>query len=384
MSKVTIARCQDYDIGRVREALQLSLRPLGGMQAFVQPGDKVLLKANLLMRRKPEKATTTHPAVVQALAELVLEAGGKPIIFDSPGGYNFHTQSTLDSVYETCGMKEAARASGAELSYDTAVVDVPYPDGKMIKSIKTMQIVLDADKIINIPKIKTHMMMVYSGAVKNLFGIIPGSYKTEYHFRFKDENDFAGVIVDICDFAKPALTVMDAIVGMEGYGPTNGSPRQVGLLLASADPYALDVAAATAIGLELKKVPSIRVSTERGYCSGKLEDVEIIGEQLSDVTVKDFDKPTAKVAFNVYDWMLPKFLARWLNSRLKAKPQFKPSICRGCGICAKSCPAKAIDMTGGKPVVDLGKCISCFCCHELCNFDAVDIKRPWITKMLLK
>jgi ferredoxin len=177
---------------------------------------------------------------------------------------------------------------------------------------------------------------------------------------------------------------MDAVVGMEGYGPTNGSPKQVGLILSGANPYELDVVASTAIGLEPKKVPSIRKCIERGYCTGKVEDVETVGEKLRDVIVADFDKPTTKVAFNVYDWFLPKFIAKWLNRRLKAKPGFKPAACRGCGICAKSCPAKAIEMKNGKPSVDLGKCISCFCCHELCNYDAVDIKRPWVMKVLLK
>ena len=190
--------------------------------------------------------------------------------------------------------------------------------------------------------------------------------------------------MDICDFAKPVLTVMDAIVGMEGYGPTNGSPRDVGLILAGADPYELDVIAAAAIGLDPRKVPTIRNSVARGYCSGSPEDVATVGERLCDVVVADFDKPTEKVAFNVYDWMLPKFMARWLNRKLKAKPAFKPAVCRGCGVCARNCPAQAIDMGTGKPVVDLGRCISCFCCHELCNDDAVDIKRPWFMKWLLK
>ncbi len=384
MNDVSIARCLSYDIDAVRAAVRQLLMPLGGIESFVNPGDKVLLKANLLMRRKPEAVTTTHPAIVQAVAELVLEAGGKPIICDSPGGYHFYTASTLDAVYETCGMKEAARASGAELSYDTEVEDVPWPGGRMMKSVKTIRPVLHADKIINLPKLKTHMMMVYSGAVKNLFGIIPGSFKTEYHFRFEDENDFAGVLVDICEFAKPALTVMDAVVGMEGYGPTNGHPRQVGLVLASADPYRLDVVAASAIGLDPRKVPTIRESAARGFCTTRVEDVRIAGPALAEVAVPDFDKPTTKVAFNVYDWVLPKPVAKWLNRRLKAKPWFRLSACRGCGVCAKSCPAKAIEMAGGKPSADLGKCISCFCCHELCRFDAVDIKRPWIMRVLMR
>lgn len=384
MSKVSIIRCADYDIAHVRKAVRQAVDSIGSMKGFICPGDRVLLKANLLMRRKPEKVTTTHPAVVQAIAELVIEAGGKPIICDSPGGYNFHTQGTLDSVYETCGMKDAAEKSGADLSFDVEVVDMPYPAGRMLKNIKTMQPVLDADKIINIPKLKTHMMMTFSGAVKNLFGIIPGSFKTEFHFRFEDEDDFAGVIVDICEFAKPCLTIMDAVIGMEGYGPTNGSPRETGLIFASANPYELDVVASGAIGLEPKKVPTIKECVKRGLCSGKADDVEIIGEKLDDVAVKDFQKPANKVALNIYDWLLPKPVAKWLNRALKFKPGFRMADCRGCGVCSKSCPAKAIEMVGGKPVLNLSACISCYCCHELCNFNAVDIKKPWIFRVLFR
>ena len=384
MSVVALVRCGTYEMDEVRNAVRRAVDLAGGMQSFVQLGERVLLKANLLMRRKPDAAVTTHPAIVQALGEMVIAAGGTAIIGDSPGGYHFYTQSTLEAVYEATGMKQAAEQSGAALNYDTEAIDVAYPQGTKIKSIKTIKAVLDADKIINIPKVKTHMMAVYSGAVKNLFGIIPGSYKTEYHFRFEDIADFADVLVDICQFAEPALTVMDAVVGMEGYGPTNGSPRHVGAVLASADPYALDIAAAELIGLDPRKVPTTVRAHARGLGGAGLEAVELAGDPLEELRVPDFDKPTTSVAFNVYDWKLPQPLARFLNKRLKTRPRFDAAACRSCGVCARSCPPGAIDMQGGKPRLDVGKCISCFCCHELCAFHAVDIRRPWLLRVLLK
>src|SRR5271157_2623945 len=181
---VSLARCGSYDFQEVKDSVRQSLEPLGGISAFVKPGERVLLKVNLLMKRKPEKATTTHPAVARALAELVREAGGTPVIGDSPGGYHLYTASTLRSVYETCGMMNAAQESGAELNWDTDIVEVPYPEGRRVKLIKTIKPVREVDKIINVPKLKTHGMTVYSGAVKNLFGIVPGRYKGEYHLRF--------------------------------------------------------------------------------------------------------------------------------------------------------------------------------------------------------
>ena len=381
---MSIVKCDNYEIDNVKASIKKSLDYLGGMASFIKPGEKVLLKVNLLMKRKPDKVTTTHPTLAQALAELVIEAGGFPIIGDSPGGYHFYNKKTLESVYETCGMKEAAEKSNAELNYNTEVIDVPYPQGKIMKSIKTIKPVLEVDKIINIPKIKTHMMTVYSGAVKNLFGIIPGSFKAEYHLRFEDTNDFADLLVDICQFAKPTLTVMDAVIGMEGYGPTNGSPKKVGLIIAGSNPYELDVIAAKVIGLEPKEIPTVKKSMERGLCSGSLQDINLLGEQIESVYVSDFKIPTRKLSFNFYNLLLPKFISKRLNRFMKAKPRFNHKTCKSCGVCAKSCPPKAISMEGGKPIVDLDQCISCFCCHELCDYNAVEIKRPWLIRIILR
>lgn len=384
MSFVSIVKCSNYEYENVKKAVKESIDLIGGISSFVKPGENVLLKVNLLMRRKPEKVTTTHPSLARALAELVIEAGGKPIIGDSPGGYHFYNKSTLESVYNTCGMIEAAEMSGASLNYNTDVMDVPYPEGKMTKNIKTIRPVLEVDKIINIPKIKTHMMTVYSGAVKNMFGIVPGSYKAEYHLRFDDTGDFADLLIDLCSFSKPVLTVMDAVIGMEGYGPTNGTPKKVGLILASEDPYSLDPIAAEIIGLKQNQVPTVLKSIERGLYSGQLRDIEIMGENPESVRVPEFRKPTVKVAFNFYNLLLPKFVVKKLNRIIKPTPRFDISKCKSCGMCAKSCPPKAIAMKDNKPVVDLDKCIRCFCCHELCNYDCIRIKRPWFIRLVLK
>jgi uncharacterized protein (DUF362 family)/Pyruvate/2-oxoacid:ferredoxin oxidoreductase delta subunit len=384
VSKVAVVKCEDYDIGKVKEAIRASLDYLGGIRAYIQPGDKVLLKVNLLIKRKPEKVATTHPALARALAELVSEAGGIPIIGDSPGGYHFYNRSVLEAVYETCGMKEAAQSSGAALNYNTEVVDVPYPEGKVVKNVKTIRPVLEADKIINIPKIKTHMQTVYSGAVKNLFGIIPGSYKAEYHLRFEDPGDFAEVLIDLCRFAKPVLTVMDAVMGMEGYGPTNGTPKKVGLIMASPDAFALDLAAIRIIGLKPEQVPTIVKAAARGLSSGNVDDLEICGEKLAGILVPDFKKPTVKVAFNFYNVLLPKFITKHLGTTIKPTPRFHKKQCRSCGMCVQSCPPRAITMKSGKPVIDFSRCIRCFCCHELCNYGAVDVKRPWFIRLLLR
>jgi uncharacterized protein (DUF362 family)/Pyruvate/2-oxoacid:ferredoxin oxidoreductase delta subunit len=382
--RVSLVRCRDYDFPRVKASVRQSLELLGGISAFVKPGERVLLKVNLLIRRKPEKATTTHPAVARALAELVREAGGKPVIGDSPGGYHFYTASTLRLVYETCGMTEAARESGAELNWDTKVVEVPYPEGRRIKLVKTIRPVREVDKIISVSKLKTHGMTVYSGAVKNLFGIVPGRYKGEYHLRFEDVDDFADLLVDLCLFAKPVLSVMDAVVGMEGYGPTSGRPRVVGLIISSPDPYALDVVAAEIIGLKGRQVPTIRKSAERGLCPLNAEQLTVVGERVPDVAVPTFSKPTVRVALNYYGLLLPAGLKRWMDNLVKPKPRLNADACTGCGECEKACPPKAIKMMDRRPSVNLDACIRCFCCNELCPRGAFAIARPWFLRLLLR
>ncbi len=384
MNKVSIEKCKGYEVAQVKNAIKKCLEPLGGLSSFINPGDSVLLKVNLLMKRKPERVTTTHPSMAQAIAELVIEAGGRPMIGDSPGGYNFYNKKVLESIYDVCGMKEAAEKSGAVLNYNTDMLDISNPDGKIIKSIKTIRPVIEADKIINIPKIKTHMMTVYSGAVKNLFGIIPGSYKMDYHLRFDDIKEFSNALVDICEFAKPTLTIMDAIIGMEGMGPTAGDPREIGLVLASPSPYDLDVVASRVIGFEANQVPTIQRCVERGLCTGKVEDIEVIGNKIEDVQVLDYKRSTLKVGLTFYNGVLPKFITAWINRIIKPRPKFNYDICKKCGVCAKSCPPGAITMKGGKPKVDLSKCIRCFCCHELCNDEAIKIKRPWYVKIFLR
>jgi ferredoxin len=260
------------------------------------------------------------------------------------------------------------------------MIDVPFHNGKIMKSIKTIKPVLEADKIINIPKIKTHMMTVYSGAVKNFFGIIPGSYKAEYHLKFENKMDFADLLIDICSFSKPVLTVMDAVVGMEGYGPTAGNPKKVGLVLASVNPYELDDVAARIIGLKPTEVPTIIKSRERGLLG---DEICIAGPPIEEVLVKDFKKPTRQYEFNFYNILLPKFLRKRLERFIKPRPVFKTKQCKSCGACLRSCPPGAIKMENGKPVVKLDQCIRCFCCHELCNYEAIKIKKPWFLKLLL-
>ncbi|MDD4378308.1 MAG: DUF362 domain-containing protein [Eubacteriales bacterium] len=380
MEKVSLIACEDYEYNKVKEAVDESFINLGGIKKFIKPGDKVLLKINLLMKKKPEEVTTTHPVFVEALTRAVQEAGGIVTIADSPGG--LYNEKILRSIYSTCGIAELAKRTGAVLNYDTTFEEVSFPEGEIVKSFPIIRPVLDADIVITVPKLKTHGMTLYTGAVKNLFGTIPGTYKAEYHYRMQDKEDFCNMLVDLCQLVKPQLTFMDAIIGMEGNGPSGGSPRKIGAVLASENPYAVDVVATNIIGVKPTEVYTIANSIRRGLCPSEVSDLIIEGGFLENFKVFDYKLPDGKSVDFLEGW--PKFIQKKVNDWISPKPIFLHELCIGCRDCEKNCPPKAIQMLDNKPYVNLDECIKCFCCQELCPKKAVEIKRAKWVEMFLK
>ena len=366
----------------MEQHLREGLAELGGMSAFVKPGQKVLLKVNLLMKKRPEEAVTTHPSVVEAVARLVLEAGGIPIIGDSPGGP--YTVNALRAIYAKSGLREVAERTGAILNEDVGQTTIQYPEGKLVKSLTVTNCVLEADVIIPLSKLKTHGMMTYTGAVKILFGVIPGLLKAEYHLKMFKVRDFADLLVDIATWVKPALSIMDGVVGMEGDGPSAGKPRNIGALILSTDPFALDVVATDLIGLKPEKVPTIMAARVRGLTS-RLDELELKGDSRSLWKIQGFVIPKA-VSTNFLDMVpLPSTAKTFILNRVRPRPIFEHATCVGCTDCANNCPAKAITMNENqRPIVDLEGCIRCFCCQELCPHQAVKLFKPWLGRTLLK
>jgi len=381
LPEVVLKYCPDYT-AELQAILREGIDEIGGMGRFVKSGQKVFLKVNLLMKKPPEEAVTTHPAVVEAVVRLVQEAGGIPIIGDSPGGP--YTVKILRSIYARSGLKEVAEKTGAILNENVDYATVPVPGGKIVKSLTVTQSILDADVIIPISKLKTHAMMTFTGAVKVLFGIVPGMIKAEYHLKLSRVEDFANLLVDICHYTKPTLNIMDGIVGMEGDGPSGGKPRKIGALLVSADPYALDVAACSLIGLKTSLVPTIKAAKERGYASS-LGDLTLKGDSPALWNIKNFALPKS-IAVNFLDNLpLPQAMNRLIVKRLRPFPSFSPEMCVGCGDCLGHCPPKAIVFNQNKkPQVDLQSCIRCFCCQELCPRKAVKISKPLLGKILFR
>lgn len=379
LPKVVLKYCPEYTAD-VEGILRQGLHELGGMVAFVKPGQKVLLKVNLLMKKRPEEAVTTHPNVVEAVVHLVQEVGGIPIIGDSPGGP--YTVNVLQGIYARTGLKEVAERTGALLNLDIGQTVIAHPEGKIVKRLTVTKSVTDADVVITLSKLKTHGMMTFTGAVKVLFGVIPGLLKAEYHLKMLDVRNFADLLVDIVTWVKPALSIMDGIVGMEGDGPSAGKPRSVGALLLSQDPFALDVVASHLIGLKPEKVPTIMAARERGLPS-RLEEVNWVGDARSLWRIQNFVLPKTSSVNFIDRVPLPKSAKSFLMNRVRSRPYFQHELCIGCQDCFNNCPPKALVMNEqNRPVVNLDACIRCFCCQELCPRQAVEIMRPRLGRTL--
>lgn len=384
MEKVFIERCSDYNESTVAAALDTLL---GGFDAlnFVKPGMKIVLKANLVAAAKPEKAATTHPALLCALTRKLTELGAQVIVGDSPGG--LFNAAYVGRIYNACKMKEVEKA-GASLNSDFGVSEADFPQGKVLKKLIYTSYLDNCDAIIDVCKLKSHGMMGMSAAVKNMFGAVPGVTKPEYHFKYPDYADFANVMIDINMFFKDKLKlfIVDAVDCMEGNGPTAGDPRRVGALLASRDQYSLDLVCAELIGLESENIPTLQAASSRGLCPEKAQEVETSAD-INDFKVEDFKHVATlhTLTFSGDGKSLVKRLFSRIASRLlRAKPKLAEAECVGCGVCRDICPAKAIVIKDGKAQIDRSLCIRCFCCQEFCPKGAMKVKRTIVARVIGK
>lgn len=379
---ISICTCQSYEIPVCRRALTELLAPLGGLD-WVKPGMKVGIKANLVSFMKPDAAATTHPGLLCALSEMITERGGKVIIGDSPGGV--YNSIYVNRVYAATGMKET-EAYGAVLNEDYSQKTAQFPEAYAAKSFQYTAWLDQCDEIIDFCKLKSHGMMYLSAATKNLFGTIPGTLKPEYHFLYPDHMDFARMLVDLAEYWKPRLSIVDAVVAMEGNGPTMGTPKAVGALLAGTSTHKVDFACAEILGMSRRDVPTLEAALERGLIPASVEELEISGD-LKRFYVPDFQKITQKCGILFQDGFGGPFgglFSPFLKRHFASRPKVNPEECIGCRKCADICPAKAIVMKHGTPKIDRSQCIRCFCCQEFCPKGAMKVARPPLAKILNK
>ena len=342
---------------------------------------RIAIKANLVTFLKPERAATTHPSLLCALVRMLSERGADVVVGDSPGG--LYNAAYVKRVYQATGMEQVEQAGG-RLNWDFSHAQGEYPEGKVCRQFTYTAYLGKADAIINFCKLKTHGMMAMTCGAKNMFGSIPGAMKPEYHFRFPDPRDFARMIVDLDEYFAPRLTIVDAVDCMEGNGPTNGTPRHMGALVAGESPHKVDLLCAGLIGLRREEVPTLEAALERGLIPERAEDLSVVG-QPSQFALLDFQRITT---WNSHLFqgdgtsVIKRFRGELLRRLLTQRPALRGADCVGCGLCGNICPAKAITMKNKRPHINRSRCIRCFCCQEFCPKGAVSVHRPLLARLL--
>ncbi len=368
---VSLRAAASYDRPVIETALVELLAPLGGIAAFVRPGQKVLIKPNLLSAKAPEKAVTTHPEVVRAVIRLAQQAGGIVSVGDSPG------VGAPRQVAARCGILAVIEETGATFAPFSESVKV-RPSGGTFHELEIARDILDADVIINLPKLKTHQMMGFTCAVKNLFGAVVGMRKPRLHLQAgTDKAFFALMLLELAEQIHPALSIVDAVIGMEGDGPGSGDPVHIGALLAGANPLAVDTVAADLVRMPLEQNWPQKIARKTNRCGSHLDEVELVGDALDNLRPKSF-KPskTADVNFG-----LPPFLKNRLRRSLTALPAVDQSRCEACGLCIKHCPPEAMTIRENQLHIDYKRCIGCFCCQELCPHAALLTRQGLLLKL---
>lgn len=365
-----LARCESYDPDLLLALVDRAFREFS-VYDRLSPGMTVVLKPNLILRSRPEGAAITHPNLTAAVGRCVKKAGAEVLIAESPGGP--YTPSVMRAHFKACGYTDMAQAYGFSLYTDCKYQSVPLPDALQCRELSIIEPFLKPDFLIDLPKLKTHSMVGFSGAAKNLFGAVPGLQKPELHCRFPGREEFSQMLVDLCAFLKPDFSVIDGIWAMEGNGPTGGERRDVKALLASDNPFAADVCAASLVGIAPEEILMLRYGKERGLGPISTEEIDVLGGSLTELTVPDFQH--AKASSTDFIDRLPKFLRPAAKRLTTPYPKIDRTGCIGCGKCAESCPQHTIEIKGGKAEIRYQSCIRCFCCHEMCPKHVIDIKR---------
>ncbi len=368
-TKVSIVRCNSYDPQLIQEKVRQAIELIGGITVFIKPGSRVLVKPNLLMAKEPACGITTHPEVVRAAVKLLKEIDCKVFIGDGPSAFG-NQADNVDEVYERTGIKNVAEEEKVEL--------VKFENKRWRKFFPLATWIDKCDCIVNIPKFKTHNLMLLTGAVKNLFGFVWGTHKTELHKKFFNKSDFSKILVDIYEEIKPALNIVDGVVAMEADGPAfGGTLREVNLLFAGTDAVAVDSVLTMIMGLSPSEVLTNKEAASRGLGVSDIKDIEILGESLSAVTGKPFILPSTS-----WRQKMAPFVVDMIKGFIKYYPCVQYDTCVKCSICVKACPNKAIAMKNGRIVFDYSKCISCFCCQEFCPSSAIKVKKSAFAKLI--
>ncbi len=356
-TKVAVIKAEDYSV--VKDSINKALKLIGGLDKFVKKDDLVLLKPNMIDPLTPDKAATTHYLFVKAVIELVKDITDKVMVGDCSGGTD---KNATEKTLEKSRIKEVVNETNVSFRNFQKEEFIPeyINNHKVLEKTDFAKAVKEADVIINLPKLKTHGITFYTGAIKNCFGCVHPLERKYLHKNFSDRISFSEGLVDIYSHVKPKLNIMDAVIAMEGdEGPSHGDPKYVGLVLASEDGVALDTVACSIIGYNPMAMPTIYDAHKRRIGLGDIKKIEILGEDIKDVKVKDFKKNSLFDSVNKYK------REKGFNEEFVFEPKLVIKNCKRCGICEKNCPVNAITLNP-YPIIDKDKCIHCYCCHETC------------------
>lgn len=373
MYLVGVQRVGEYERVLVKEGLVRLLEPLGGMARYVKPGERVLIKPNMLSAKPPEAAVTTHPEVLRGVIELVQQAGGIALVGDSPGF------GSARRVAERSGVLQVIEETGAQFVPFTE--SAPVAGAGTFRQFELARPYLEADRLINLPKLKTHEMMTVTCCVKNLFGAVVGTQKAAWHLKAgADKELFAEMLLEVYRLREPDLNIVDAIVAMEGNGPGSGDPCEVGLLLAGDNAVAVDIIAAEIASLPKKLLYLENAARRLELPGSQRRQIECCGLSVEEARCRPFKLPhLSDVQFG-----LPRFLKNRLRNQFTSRPEVITKKCELCGVCLRACPPEAIRIEGGRLHFDYQRCIRCFCCRELCPHAALRLKDGGLLALIKK
>lgn len=368
-ASVAIVKCANYNPDQVEQAVKQAVDLLGGIAKFVKPGSLCLVKPNLLMAIEPESGVDTHPEVVRAVIKLLKQINCKIHVGDGPCAWGGQSQN-LDNVYTRSGMKKLCEEEGVSLvKFDKHRWHGKFPLSAWLD---------DCEYLVNVPKFKTHGFTKLTGAVKNLYGLLSHTYKTEIHKKYSKKNDFSNILADIYQEARPCLNIIDGIIAMEGDGPaTAGKLRNLGLLFAGPDAVAVDSVLAKIMGLEPLDILSNKAAASRGLGVADFDYIEILGERLAGVIPEHFLLSSGSMIDKI-----PAPIKDLAKIFIRFYPVVKHANCENCGACIEVCPEKLISRKRGRITIDYSRCFSCFCCQESCPAKAIEIKKSVLARLM--
>ncbi|EKD49314.1 MAG: protein of unknown function DUF362 [uncultured bacterium] len=372
MPRVAIVKCKSYGKSEVSRAFNEVFDLLGGFESIFKKNEEVLVKPNLLGANKPEEGTTTHPNTLRALLKILQEHEMPIYVGDSPG-----IVKAEEKVFRVTRTREVLNEMKVDGGFFKEMEEVRNTEF-FSKNIRLAKKALEADAIVSLARFKTHSQTFFTGAMKNLFGCMPGKLKAYMHVEHLKIEDFAEMIVDINVALKPRLGIIDAVKAMEGPdGPTRGNLRNMGVILASRDLLALDVVAQRLVGISVDDAPISKMARRRKFGVGDISKIDVVGEKIENVEMPDFDVVDKRR--QIPD-IFPKFVKRIMADSVIGKPIFLHGKCNLCRNCVEICPVKALNVVDGKIRIDYKKCIRCHCCFETCPRAAIELKKGILAK----